>query len=85
MANNFPLIIANDTNSHYLLWGCVDYNHRGLTLSEYMPQPIWTWLVVAQNLHSVSTTLWVCVRSRTVPSAKRMRIQFSTSLLIAVL
>ena len=36
MANNLPLIIASDTNSHHPFWGSADYNHRGLTLSEYM-------------------------------------------------
>ena len=36
MANNLPLIIASDTNSHHPSWGSGDYNHRGLILSEYI-------------------------------------------------
>jgi len=36
MANNLPLIIASDTNSHHPFWGSGACNHRGLILSEYI-------------------------------------------------
>jgi len=35
-ANNLPLIIASDTNSHHPLWSSEDINRRGSILSEYI-------------------------------------------------
>jgi len=34
--NHIPLVLACDTNAHHPAWGSVDYNHRGIILSEYI-------------------------------------------------